>query len=748
MAYIRRRDEERTGFQESSPWSAPIDVQCDFVMVYGVDDGMPGRVAEYRAQGYVVHLMTGIAWGSYQDYLEGKADGRPHWDESQTQRDGTPILHGPTVPYMVPTIAFCDYLTARLKRAVDAGVEAIHVEEPEFWDRGGYSEAFKREYLLYYREPWRPPHESADARYRAARLKAWLYARAIARVAGALKEHALVTQGKRLRVYVPTHSLINYTQWKILSPEGALIDLPEVDGCIAQVWTGTSRTPNMYRGILRERTFETAYLEYGVMQQLVRGTGRDMWFLNDPIEDMPHYTWDNYRENYLRTLAASLLHGGISRYEICPWPRRVFMGRYPRQPQDDGRVLPAPDAKPIPPDYAALLCALFQMLGDMPPADKQDAPAVAVAMSDTGLFQRGWPDGVAGNDARRAMAAGVREYDVQRGDAARSLAWARDMAQDKEKLRVFEESGAFPLFYGLAMPPVKRGMRVEPLLVDNVRRFPAYLSGHKAIVLSYEFQKPLSPDVNGALAAWVRAGGKLFYVGDGSDPYHHVRGWWNEREKDASPLDHLLAMLGLPRDAAEGMHPVGAGALMLWRVRPSLLCLDPTLADGYMDRLGALMGGLPAPAPLMARRGPYVICAVPDEAGIAPCRLTGDFVRMFDPDFPRVREVIVQPGGQEVLFDLTCIPRGEPRVIATCARVDALDWTASGFTLACRAPSQVRARLLLRLPQAVRGVAAADEQGREVPLETRWDADSDTLWLAYPSNNERITITGRTGGGE
>ena len=29
---------------------------------------------------------------------------------------------------------------------VDAGVEAIHVEEPEFLNDGGYSDAFKREY--------------------------------------------------------------------------------------------------------------------------------------------------------------------------------------------------------------------------------------------------------------------------------------------------------------------------------------------------------------------------------------------------------------------------------------------------------------------------------------------------------------------------------------------------------------------------------------------------------------------------
>ena len=79
----------------------------------------------------------------------------------------------------------------------------------------------------------------------------------------------MVKYGKLLRFYVPTHSLINYTQWKIVSPESALIDLPTIDGYIAQIWTGTARTRNIYRGDKKERTFETAFLEYGVMQELV-----------------------------------------------------------------------------------------------------------------------------------------------------------------------------------------------------------------------------------------------------------------------------------------------------------------------------------------------------------------------------------------------------------------------------------------------------------------------------------------------
>ena len=145
MAYIRSPHTELTGCQERAPYSPMIDLRCDFVMVYGIDPSMPERVHAFRDQGYVVHLMTGISWGEYQDYLDGDWDGKKHWDEAQRSRDNREVSHNPTVPYMCPTLSFADYLIEKLKPAVDCGVEAIHMEEPEYWDFSGYSPAFRRE---------------------------------------------------------------------------------------------------------------------------------------------------------------------------------------------------------------------------------------------------------------------------------------------------------------------------------------------------------------------------------------------------------------------------------------------------------------------------------------------------------------------------------------------------------------------------------------------------------------------------
>ena len=75
MAYIRSKKEELTGYQASGEIRPSVDLGCDFIMVYGIDPTMPERIRQYREKGYVIHLMTGIAWGEYQEYLDGKWDG-------------------------------------------------------------------------------------------------------------------------------------------------------------------------------------------------------------------------------------------------------------------------------------------------------------------------------------------------------------------------------------------------------------------------------------------------------------------------------------------------------------------------------------------------------------------------------------------------------------------------------------------------------------------------------------------------
>lgn len=747
MAYIRNKSEELTGCQAAEGFRPSVDLGCDFVMVYGIDDTMPERIRQYRQEGYVVHLMTGISWGEYQEYLEGKWDGRPHWDEAQTDRDGGQIIHNPTVPYMVPTVAFAEYLTERLKVAVDMGAEAIHVEEPEFWDASGYSEAFRREYEIYYGEPWRGQHEDLDVRYKSAKLKAYLYRRAIDRVSAALKEYAKGKYGRDLRFYVPTHSLLNYTQWKILSPEARLTEIPTVDGYIAQVWTGTSRVANVYEGICRERTFETAYLEYGAMQELVRGTGRRMWFLHDPIEDAPGYTWEDYRYNYLKTAAASLLHPLVWRYEICPWPHRVFEGSYPRvQPriaEKNEESFGTEQSKPIPTEYATLLSSMFQLFGDM---DQSEAAfegteaQVGVFLSDSALFQRTFPDGTVTGDT-----IGERLRVILGGNSgAPAAALVQEILQDGSKMHEFVQSTAFPQFFGMAMPLLKYGLPIRPVQLDNVRRFAGYLEGMDLLILSYEHIKPEGPDVNASLVSWVRQGGILLYIGDGSDPYHGIDSWWRQAGY-GDPAQHLFELAEMGRGPEGGLHPVGKGSICVWNLIPAGLCLDRLLPKIYRKLVQVLLAEREIfwqySNNLTLRRGPYIISAVMDESvDGTPKVFDGLYADMLENDYKIISRKEVKPDENTILFDFSKISQEDFRIIGTSARVEEAEVSEEGLRLRLRAADRIRVYVRLRLPCPVKEISALDGEGGPVVVSREWEERSRTLLLSYESRGLAVCI--------
>ena len=652
MSFIRPRSTERTCYQSGSPLTPDHDNSVDFVLVYRLEETTFERINAFREKGYIIHFMTGISWGKYQDYLYGKWDGTDHWDEAQTDRDGNKILHSVDVPYMVPTISFVDYLTEKLKQIVDAGVEAIHVEEPEFWDRAGYSEGFKREYKLYYRENWKAPHESTDARYKCAKLKQYLYSRAIDRLSASLKAYA-ASKGRELRFYVPTHSLLNYTQWKIVSPEGKLASIPGVDGCIAQVWTGTSREKNTFDGKYAERTFETAYLEYGVMQELVKGTGRDMIFLHDPIEDNPVYDWNDYRKNYLATVTASLLHPLINKFEICPWPTRVFNQSYPSN---------SPDAKFISDDYRTLLNNMFNTLGTIKNTAKTGL-RVGVLMADSQLYQRQYPDSEFTEKQIQKTGTVLLEEnsDVERFEKELFCG-----STDRELKLKFMQGNGFPCFYGLAMPLLKYGIPVRPVLLDNARLYAGYLSDFDVILMSYSFMKPDYPDINATIAEWVKSGGKLIFCDDGFDPYNGINSWWSGKYN--TPGEHLFEMLGVNPENERNIYDIGKGKVGIYKINPCEFTYSKENADSLREFFTLVTGENEFTNRLEVVRDRYIVAACMDESvNDEPIVYEGNFADMYSSDFALLTKKTVHPGENTMLCDLDKLESTD--IIGTSVRI-------------------------------------------------------------------------------
>ncbi len=628
---------ERTCFQTSKPWSPQGNLRSDVALVYGIDKSLPERVATWKNRGYRVHLMTGVAWGEYQDYLYGRFDGQNHEDNAQTDRHGKKISHGGDVYYMSPAENYGEFLCVGVQRGLDAGVEAVHLEEPEFWARAGYSEGFKREWLAYYKEPWKEPHLSVDGQWRSSKLKYYLYRRALQQVFN----HVLAFNqrtGRKVRCYVPTHSLINYAHWCIVSPQSSLAKLDGCDGYIAQVWTGTARTPNHFRGKMKERTFETAFLEYGAMQNLVRATGRSVWYLNDPIEDNPRHDWTDYRTNWESTLVASLLQPDVWQYEVAPWPERIFGGKYPRGGNNP---------QPIPPDYATELQVVFNALNDMKQPDIEwncGTRGIGVLISDSLMFQREQPTPSDPNMAH---------------------------------------------FYGLALPPLKRGLPVTPVQLENVT-LPGFLADQKVLMLSYQGQKPMSAEVHPPLAEWVKNGGVLILADDDKDPYNQAREWWNDHGKTQKiPRHHLFETLGLQDDQFTGTPvPFGKGHVIWLRENPVQFALSQPAEARLIDTLkqAAALAALPwrETNHLALKRGPYRIAAGLDESVPAPeLTLTGRFVNLFDPQLRLQKSITITSGSRHFLLDLDAVKKSEtPQILASACKALPLkpnQWTVEGI---------------------------------------------------------------------
>ena len=129
---------------------------------------------------------------------------------------------------------------------------------------------------------------------------------------------------------------------------------------------------------------------------------------------------------------------------------------------------------------------------------------------------------------------------------------------------------------------MKYGLPIKPVQLDNVRRFAGYLDDCRFLILSYEYIKPEAPDVNASLISWVRAGGTLLYIGDGSDPFHGISSWWRQSGY-GNPAEHLFEMAGMERSPKDGEYPVGQGRIVVWNMLPARLCLNRDLAGAYRE---------------------------------------------------------------------------------------------------------------------------------------------------------------------
>jgi len=694
---------EKTAFQTASPWRPEIDVRSDIAIVYGIGD-KPGmtfeqRLKSWRDRGYQTDFMTGIAWGEYDDYFLGKWDGKNHLGDGQVTQKGDTIFHGKNIPYVVPVASFIEYMkTGVVKKVIDAGITSIFLEEPEFWARAGYSRPFKEEWQKYYGFPWRPQHESPENTYLSSKLKYQLYFNAIKEVSSYAKEYGK-SKGLAVKVYIPTHSLVNYSSWSIVSPEASLASLPGIDGYIAQVWTGTSREPTYYNGEEKERVFENAFLEYGSMVSMTAPTKRKMFFLTDPIEDRQK-DWQDYRQNYQATFTAKLLYPMVADYEVMPWPERIYTHPY-RLANSRERVL-------IPRYYSTQMQIMVNALNKMPVSKNRvtGSAGIGVLMSNSLMFQR---------------------FPTHNG---------------------FEDP-QFSNFYGQTFPLLKLGVPVETVHMENLS-YPQTLKDIKVLILSYSNMKPLSPEVHQYLADWVKKGGVLVYCGRDDDPYQSVMEWWNTKENYfKEPSAHLFKLLNVKPTADDQKFKVEKGVVYVLRKNPKEFVMEAGGSARFVDLIkeafekDAKAGKLIYKNSFYLQRGPYDIVSVMDEStGKDPFTVNGPLIDLFDPELPVLTTKAVAPGQQALLYNVNrVVNKKQPQVLASASRIYKEVVSFNGYSFVSKSPVNTTNSVRVLLPSIPKETTLTDNKGEKLTnVKSSWDDSSHTYYLSFENSPDGTTV--------
>jgi hypothetical protein len=319
---------------------------------------------------------------------------------------------------------------------------------------------------------------------------------------------------------------------------------------------------------------------------------------------------------------------------------------------------------------------------------------------------------------------------------------------------MFQRAGPSPSdpdlgsFYGLALPLVKQGIPAEPVQLENAT-LPGALVPYKILLLTYEGMKPMTPEVHGALAGWVKHGGILIFMGDDNDPYNGVKAWWNDPARRMSyraPREHLFIELGLPKDAATGTHEIGQGMLVYDVRSPAELSRQKDGSDQVLAlvRYGCGRASITYRETnyLALRRGPYVVAA-----GLAESRsddkkiLSGRFLNLFDPDLDILETVALTPGRRYLLLDLDRIKTSEPAILASaCKTLGAQVMPNGAFEFYAEGPANVEAVVRLATPVEPKE-ATIDGNPLLAPART-WDPGAKTLLLRFPNSahGHRISI--------
>ena len=456
-----------------------------------------------------------------------------------------------------------------------------------------------------------------------------------------------------IKLLMAAHDVLNYDHHQIVSCINTLTQSGIIDGLIGQTWSDCIYgAGSAYGGGYPRRLFERAWIEYASYADSMQ-QGQELFTLSDPKADNEELDWDTYESLWKLTVTTQLLMPELNRFQSYIWPHRAF-------------------SSDVPSAYKTKQLNVFNAMAEVGGNAVNlyaGTSGISLAMSDTLTYQYG------------------------------SQYMPIDNTQDG--------------IHSLSLPIIERGIPLKVTALDTVRTA-ADLEGIEVLILTYDIMKPVSEEINRAIADWVEAGGTLLYVG-GHDAAESIEGeWWSTRGQ--TPLENLLAQLGLDVEVGalsmptmltwegsdcesfndQAVMPVMANYTATFTgegITPLLTDIDDNIL-GFEARVGegaAVVLGLPSsyfasnevgPENLrelarytvnkhsgtrwvesdlmVAQRGRYLAAQALDYTDSET--LSGSFIDLYDDQLGILQEKRLAPGESALLYDLTeLLTPGTPR---------------------------------------------------------------------------------------
>lgn len=683
----------KTIFQTDRPYDPKMGIAADGVIVHqhGVEfQELNSSIASWKERNGTVGRMFFVDSDGANTYWTGKWDGVDHSDDIEQSKDGKRIICAGVRPYMVPTSGWTSYLEEQTEIALRAGATAIFPEEPLAHTYSGYSKSFQKLWEQHYGFSWQAQDSSAFARFLTGKLKSKLYLDLegkLLEITWAYNEKT----GSGASFIIPIHSIYGNIAGQLVAPLGASADLEGIDGYIGQIWTGPVNWALGQYDSPEKSFFGSAYALYDYFTQLTVGTDKKLWLLVDPVEDDPNHTWNEFSEWYHHCVTAMLLMPEVNSYEIMPWPDRIFLPGF-----ETGGGTPAPA------DFRTTLLAITQALQEVPLGGEwslmdstQPSSGISVAIADSAMWLSG-------------------------------------------------ESNRLQGVYGQLMPLIERGVPVSACVLERAGD-EEYMSRHKTLILSYENFKPVTSEINLALAEWVKRGGVLVLLGESNDALDRSDSFWWHQLDFASPLHHLLDQLGETKPD-EMEWSCGKGHVIRNPVSSKDLAQAEIAEKVYLPlinqavRYTASGGTLQTPGYFMMRRGPFVIA----HARHQPISVKGKFVDIFHPDLPVVDGIHLAPGESGLFRDVSQIWGAEetPRVLHATHRLMSQQFEKDETRFSIKGPAETPAvaRLFLGKRKILK-IAATTAAGREIEVDIKNEGVTARLKFKNHPDGVDVTVT-------